>query len=516
MKRYYITTPIYYPNAVPHVGNSYSTIVADVMARYNKLFGLEGYFVTGNDEHSQKIQNTADERGVTPQAHCDEMAENFKAAWKELEIDYNHFFRTSDEWHKEVVQKCLQELFDKGEIYEDTYEGWYSVSEEMFYTDKEVVDGKSPSGREVTRITEKNYFFKMSKYQQQLIDYIESHDNFILPKSRRNEVLGFLKQPLGDLCISRPKSRQSWGIELPFDSDFVAYVWFDALLNYTTAVGLKREGMDDMFEKWWNSADSGVHHLIGKDILTTHCVYWPTMLMALGVKLPKTIFAHGWILNKDNGKMSKSTGGVLSANFFADVVGIEPLRYFLVHDIHLGNDAPISRELVVQSVNNDLANNIGNLLSRSTNLIAKYFDGKTPAGSDDDDATKKIQDLALSTADEVRSKIESFEPSRALEAIVKLLKSTNQFLEEKAPWTTAKTDTAQAGKDLYTALEVLRISAILLSPVLPEKMNSLLEQISADDRSFEAAKKWGLTADGTMMEKSKPLFPRINFDPEAE
>jgi methionyl-tRNA synthetase len=514
MKRFYITTPIYYPNDIPHIGTAYSTILCDILKRYHSLFGRETYFVTGTDEHGQKIQKAAEERGVSPQQHCDEMAENFKAAWSKLEVEYSHFFRTTDDWHKDVVGKCLQELFDKGEIYTDTYEGWYSVSEEIFYTDKEVVDGKSPSGREVTRIKEKNYFFKMSKYQQQLIDYIESHPNFIKPESRKNEVLGFLKQPLGDLCISRPKSRLSWGIELPFDTEYVTYVWFDALLNYATAVGLKQEGKETEFEKWWASEDSGVHHIIGKDILTTHCVYWPTMLMALNISLPKTIFAHGWILNKDNAKMSKSTGGVLSADVFTGIVDVEPLRYFLAHDIHFGNDAPISRDLVVQSVNNDLANNIGNLLSRSTNLIAKYFDGKTPQGSDNDEPTKKIQDLALSTSDLVREKIENFEPSKAMEAIVRLLKATNQFLEEKAPWTTAKTDTVQAGKDLYSAIEVLRISGILLQPVLPTKMDSLLSQIGCDDRTFEATKEWGKTPDGTLMEKGKPLFPRITL-PEA-
>ncbi|MCB0407473.1 MAG: methionine--tRNA ligase [Bdellovibrionales bacterium] len=511
MKRFYVTTPIYYPNAKPHIGTSYSTIMADVLKRYHKLFGREAYFVTGTDEHGQKIQQAAEERGLSPLAHCDEMAENYKTAWKDLEIDYDHFFRTTAEWHIQSVQTCLQKLWDKGEIYADTYEGWYSVSEEIFYTDKEVVDGKSPSGRDVTRIKEKNYFFKMSKYQQQLIDYINNNPGFIEPDVRKNEVLGFLKQPLGDLCISRPKSRLQWGVELPFDTDYVCYVWFDALLNYATAVGLGRTGMESDFEKWWNSDEAGAHHLLGKDILTTHAVYWPTMLMALGYKLPKKIFAHGWILNKDNAKMSKSQGQLATAKDFTDLVGVEPLRYFLAHDIHFGNDAPISIELVVNRVNNDLANNIGNLLSRSSNLIVKYFDGKCPGSSDTDEPTKKLIALAEKAADIVKEKIETFDPSRALEAIILLLNEANRFLEEKAPWTTAKTDVAQAGKDLYSAIEVLRISAILLSPVLPEKMSELLTRVGCQDRSFTAAQKWGLTKEGTPIEKGSPLFPRIEM-----
>lgn len=514
MKRFYITTPIYYPNAKPHIGTAYSTILADIFKRYHSLFGRETYFLTGTDEHGQKIQKAAEDRGLSPQEHCDEMAENYKVAWKDLEIDYDHFFRTTDDWHKTGVQKCLQKLWDKGEIYSATYEGWYSVSEEIFYTDKEVVDGKSPSGRDVVRIQEKNYFFKMSKYQQALIDYIESHPGFIEPEVRKNEVLGFLKQPLGDLCISRPKSRLTWGIELPFDTDYVCYVWFDALLNYATAVGLERPGQEAQFNKWWSSPEAGAHHILGKDILTTHAVYWPTMLMALGIPLPKKIFAHGWILNKDNAKMSKSTGSLATPQDFTDMIGVEPLRYFLAREIHFGNDAPISIELVINRVNNDLANNIGNLLSRSTNLVVKYFDGKSPAASDTDEATERLKKLALGTAAKVQERIEDFDPSRALEAVTTLLSEANRFLEEKAPWTTAKTNVEQAGKDLYSAIEVLRISAILLSPVLPQKMSELLRRLGCQKFDFASAQAWGLTAPRTPIEKGDPLIPRVEMPKE--
>ncbi len=515
MDRFYITTPIYYPNAKPHIGTAYSTVMADILQRYHKLFGRETYFITGTDEHGQKIQKAAEDRGMNPLTHCDEMAENYKMAWKHMEIKYDHFFRTTDEWHKRAVQSALQKLWDKGEIYSDTYEGWYSVSEEIFYTDKEVIDGKSPSGREVTRIKEKNYFFKMSKYQQQLIDYINDNPGFICPDVRKNEVLGFLKQPLGDLCISRPKSRLSWGVELPFDTEYVCYVWFDALLNYATAVGYEQKGKEQEFERWWSSENAGAHHILGKDILTTHAVYWPTMLMALGVKMPKKLFAHGWILNKDNNKMSKSTGDLATPKDFSDLIGVEPLRYFLASEIHFGNDAPVSIEIIVNKINNDLANNIGNLLSRSTNLIAKYFDGQCPGESDTDESTKKLITLAENTAAKVQDRIESFDPSRALEAVIHLLNEANRFLEEKAPWTTAKTNTTQAGKDLYSAIEVLRISAILLRPVLPEKMAELLNRIGCKKRSFEDAKKWGLTPSGTHMEKGQPLFPRVEMPENA-
>lgn len=511
MKRFYVTTPIYYPNAKPHIGTAYSTIIADILKRYHCLFGRESYFVTGTDEHGQKIQKAAEDRGLSPLQHCDEMAENYKVAWKDLEIEYDHFFRTTDEWHKKVVQDCLQKLWDKGEIYSDTYKGWYSESEEIFYTDKEVVDGKSPSGRDVVQIEEENYFFKMSQYQQPLIDYINSHPNFILPEARKNEVLGFLKQPLGDLCISRPKSRLQWGVELPFNKDYVCYVWFDALLNYATAVGLGQDKKQQDFENWWNSSEAGANHLLGKDILTTHAVYWPTMLMALELQLPKTLFAHGWILNKDSEKMSKSKGELATAKDFTNLVGVEPLRYFLAHDIHLGNDAPISRELVINSVNNDLANNIGNLLSRSSNLIVKYFDGICPGESDSDEHTQKLITLAKNTGNTVKDRIEAFDPSRALEAIIHLLKEANRFLEVKAPWTTAKTDLDQAGKDLYTAIEILRISAILLSPVMPQKMDQLLTLIGCQDRSFSASSQWGMTQGKTQIEKAKPLFPRVEL-----
>ncbi len=507
MNQFYLTTPIYYVNDRPHVGTAYSTITADVLIRYHRLFGDETYFLTGTDEHGQKCAQAAAARGLTPKAHCDDMVQNFKRAWSELHIDYDHFFRTTDEFHKTAVQAALQELFDKDQIYAAEYEGWYSVSDEIFYTDKEIVDGKSPTGKDVTRIREKNYFFKMSQYQTRLIDYIEQNPKFIQPDSRRNEVLGFLRQPLGDLCISRPKARMSWGIEFPFDADYVTYVWVDALLNYATAVGYQQPEKSEMFKKWWLEAKP--HHLIGKDILTTHSVYWITLLMALDLPLPKQILAHGWILNKDLNKMSKSSGQTIDPLQLKDVVGAEGLRYFLVRDVHLGNDAPISQDLVIQRINNDLANNMGNLLSRTTNLLEKNFDSKMPNPVGEDEASQKLINSASSLAKKVEISIRDMNPSKALEDIFLVLSEANKYLEDQAPWKMVKTDLQGAGRVLSTAVEVLRIAAILLSPVMPFKMAELLKRLGVEKISFEDAHNFRVLHEGSPIVKPEPLFPRI-------
>ncbi len=519
MKHFYITTPLYYVNDSPHLGNSYSTIMADIFSRYHKLFGDQTLFLTGTDEHGQKCQQAAEKKGLTPQEHCDEMMQKFKEAWADLDIQYDIFFRTTDSFHRIAVQKVLQELFDRGEIYADTYEGWYCVSDEIFYTEKELVDGKSPTGREVQRITEKNYFFRMSRYQQKLIQYINEHPEYIQPESRRNEVLGFLRQPLSDLCISRPKSRLNWGIEIPFDHDYVTYVWFDALLNYATGVGLYQEQRKAEFDQWW--VKGSPVHLIGKDILTTHAVYWSTMLLALGVSLPKTIFAHGWILNRDQNKMSKSKGDVVNPLSLKNRVGVDAFRYFLARDIHFGNDAPFSEELLINRVNTDLANNLGNLLSRVAQLIEKFFSGKIPChsnlhnsnlGQDQDFRTQQLKEVALRLADEVVRDIEGFSLSFALEKIFHLLSETNKYLEEKAPWKLAKTDLVTAGHVLYVTLECLRISAVLLRPVMPQKMTELLNRLGQDhlkNSDVSMAKKWGVIPDQTSILKGEPLFPRL-------
>lgn len=508
--KFYITTPIYYVNDVPHIGHSYTTVVADVLTRFHKLFGDSTFFLTGTDEHGQKVQQAAEKRGFQPQKYVDEIHTRFKETWKDLEINHDHFIRTTDSYHKKYVQECLQKLWDKDEIYIQEYEGLYCVSEEIFYTEKDLVNGKSPLGNEVTLVKEKNYFFKMSKYQQQLIDYINSHPGFISPEFRKNEVLGFLRQPLGDLCISRPKSRLSWGIELPFDTNFVTYVWFDALLNYIS--GLEHKLGRDEAKSFWNEAI----HLIGKDILTTHAVYWPTMLMALGLPLPKQIFAHGWWLMEGNQKMSKSLGNVVSPLDMKNVVGVDGLRYFLTRDIYLGNDAQFSYELVINRINSELANNLGNLLSRSTNLIEKFFAGKSPKPNTQSANAVALAQLGVELAEKVKADVIRMSPNTAVGHVVEFLTQANKYLEDEAPWKKAKESVESASESLYNALEVLRIAGILLSPVMPTKMSELLKRIGyTKEPCFEDAKTWSLTQEGTPIVKGEPLFPRVEIKKDS-
>ncbi|HMQ10689.1 MAG TPA: methionine--tRNA ligase [Oligoflexia bacterium] len=510
MKRFYMTTPLYYVNDTPHIGHAYTTVVADILTRYHRLYGNETLLLTGTDEHGQKVQKAALAANKDPQKHCDEMAQNFTQIWQELNIDYDIFYRTTATDHKAVVQTCLQELFDKGEIYAKEYEGWYAQSEEVFYTEKDLVDGKSPQGNDVEKITEQNYFFKMSAYQDQLVDYIESHDDFILPKSKKNEVLGFLKKPLNDLCISRPKERLSWGIELPFDKNYVTYVWFDALINYAAAVGLKQDEQQETFKQWWQRPNGAIH-LIGKDILMTHAVYWPTMLMALNVDLPKTIFAHGWWLTNNDEKMSKSKGAVVKPLDMKDMVGVDALRYFLIRDIRLGNDAQFSQDLVVTRINTDLANNLGNLLNRVSNLVSKYFDGKMPAMQDLSEEEKHLKNKVLALKAEVKTLIDDMAPDQAVAKIFDVLTLVNQYVDEKAPWKMAKEDVSAAGHVLGFCIETIRVCAILLQPVMPEKMQNLFCRLGVKNTNIDQAEQFSVLNTDVKIEKADPLFPRIDL-----
>lgn len=512
MTRFYLTTPIYYVNDTPHIGHAYTTVVADVLSRYHRLFGHEVKFLTGVDEHGQKVQQATVKHGVEPQAYVDSMAENFKQIWKELSIQYDVFFRTTDDFHKKGVQACLQELYDKGEIYAEDYEGLYSVSEEIFYTEKDLVNGKTPFGNDVVPVKEKNYFFRMSKYQAALIKHIEETPGFIEPEFRKNEVLGFLKKPLHDLCISRPKARLSWGIELPFDKEYVTYVWFDALLNYATGVGYQQAGRKDEFQKWWQ--ETRAIHLLGKDILTTHAVYWPTMLMALGIALPKTIFAHGWWLTESGEKMSKSKGSVVKPLDMKNVVGVDPLRYFLTRDIALGNDAAFSPDLVVSRVNSELANNLGNLLSRVTNLVDKNFAGQLPDWKAAAPETQALLAKNGAVAEQVKAAILRMEPQTAVQVLVDLLNDTNKYIGDRAPWKQVKEDLTAAGETLGAGLEVLRVVGILLSPVMPEKCASILATIGwSKAPAFADATQARAIPTGAPVKKAEPLFPRVEWKP---
>ena len=371
--QFYVTTPIYYVNDQPHIGHAYTTILADVLANYHRLLNAPTHFLTGTDEHGQKVQQAADANGISPQEQCDQTVVRFEALWKRLDITNDDFIRTTEKRHTDVVQATLQELFDRDQIYRAEYEGWYCVGCERFYTEKDLNEGLCPDcGRAVDSIVESNYFFRMSQYQDWLIEYIEGHPEFIQPAFRANETLGFLKnQPLQDLCISRPKSRLSWGIELPFDRDFVTYVWFDALINYISAVGYRSN--EEHFKNWWPCSC----HLIGKDILTTHTVYWPTMLKAMGLEMPKSIFAHGWWLTGRT-KMSKSLGNVVNPMEMIDRYGVGAFRYFLIAEMTLGQDASFTEEAFVKRYNSDLANDLGNVANRVLNMLSRYCDSRIP------------------------------------------------------------------------------------------------------------------------------------------
>ena len=497
MKRFYVTTPIYYVNDKPHIGHAYTTILADVLSRYHRKKGRDVFFLTGLDEHGQKVQQAAEERGVEPKIHCDEMAPRFIELWDELHIQYDDFIRTTEKRHMDVVQNILQKVYDKGDIYEDNYEGLYSVSEERFITEKEADSGHF---RDIKKLKEKNYFFKMSKYQEKLISHIENNSRFIQPVHRKNEVLGFLKSPLNDLCISRPKSRLNWGIELPFDSDYVTYVWFDALINYVSALGF------DSDEKKYNTYWPANLHLIGKDILTTHSVYWPTMLLSVGIKLPKTIFAHGWWLS-DQSKMSKSVGNVVDPLQLIKSYGVDPVRFYLMKEMVLGQDSNFSIESFVKCYNNDLANDFGNLLSRVSNLINKFYNGILVEGEDLSEDGKIVKGCAIETIDKVSKLIDEMKIDDAIDSVFLLIKNVNKFLEVTVPWKVVKTDLKKGGALLFTAAESLRIIALLLAPIMPNRTALVLETLNTKNTKIY----WGGLVIGSKIKTHKPLFPRIEL-----
>ncbi len=502
-KSFYVTTPIYYVNDAPHIGHAYTTVLADVLTRYHRLAGDETFFLTGTDEHGQKVQQAAQKRGVDPKAHCDEFSIRFREAWQGLDISYDHFLRTTDKAHIDFVRARLQDLWDNGHVYAQDYEGWYSTSEERFFNEKELVDGKDPiGGRPVELVREKNYFFRMSGFQQALIAHIDANPDFILPDFRRNEVLGFLRQPLGDLCISRPKARLSWGIELPFDADYVAYVWVDALLNYASAVAGRK--WKDGSALWPSD-----FHLIGKDILTTHAVYWPTLLMGMKLPLPKHLLAHGWWLI-DNAKMSKTTGNVVSPLELKEKYGVDAFRYFLIREMVVGQDASFSEDAFVSRLNFDLANDLGNGLSRILKLGVTGLGGRlTPvAGSTPEDA--ELQRLAQDTVTLVLRKVEELRLSQAAEDSLQLARAVNKYLEQNMPWKLAKA--GEAGLErlntvLFHAAEALRLVFLLMTPMMPGKMRDALAGLGLANAGGEL--RWGAGEYASPLADTLHLFPRI-------
>lgn len=513
---FYVTTPIYYVNDEPHLGHAYTTILADVLARYARLRGRETFFLTGTDEHGQKVQNAAQRRGISPQQQADEMVVRFQAAWKHLDIAYDDFIRTTELRHIGVVEAILRALWDKGDIYLGSYEGWYCVPDERFWTEKDLVGGRCPDcGRSVEHLIEPNYFFRMSAYQGWLIDHIAAHPSFIQPESRRNEVLGFLRKPLGDLCISRPISRLSWGIPLPFDQGYVTYVWFDALINYVTAAGYRVD--EGRFSRLWPS----VMHLIGKDILTTHAVYWPTMLQAVGLPQPRVIFAHGWWVSAGE-KMSKSRGNVVKPLDLADVYGVDAFRYFLMRDMILGHDADFNEEALANRYQGDLANDLGNLLRRTVAMIGQYCGGRIPQPEAIGVVDAELRDLCLALVLQIWGRIESMAVNEALAGVMDMVKEINRYLERAAPWKQARAgpgDRAYAvGQErpirstatvLYTAAEALRLASVLLHPVLPERTAELWRQLGwVPPEPLHDGLCWGHLQPGTWVSAGEPLFPR--------
>ena len=507
-KKFYITTPIYYVNDVPHIGHAYTTIAADVAARFKRLEGYEVFFLTGTDEHGQKVQQAAQNLKVAPQQHVDKLHQRFKELWVKLNISNNDFIRTTEERHKILVCNILQTLFDKDEIYRDSYEGWYCTPCERFWTEKDLQEGDCPEcRRKVEKIKEHNYFFRMGKYREWLVDKIKSDSHFILPASRRNEVLGFLENPLEDLCISRPKSRLPWGIPLPFDEEYVTYVWFDALINYISIHG----SLDEIRASGYWPAD---HNMVGKDILTTHAVYWSTMLKAIGLEPPKNIFAHGW-WTVNGQKMSKSLHNVVEPNELADQFGVDVIRYFLLREVPFGLDGDFSHKALIGRLNSDLANNLGNLLNRTVNMMKKYFDGTIPTPATPGDEDSALESKAREVVDEVRKLYDELAFNKILQKIWDLVDTTNQYIDKTGPWNLAKTD---EGKErlktvMYNAAESLRILGVLLFPFMPKSCESLMLQLglekTIEEQGMRSLDNWGSLPSDTKTQKAKQLFPRI-------
>lgn len=507
-KFYYVTTPIYYVNDKPHIGHAYTTILCDTFARYHRFCGEKVFFLTGTDEHGGKVEKTARERGFAVQDYVDMNAARFRELWKALDITCDDFIRTTEERHKQVVQNILRDLMNKGDIYRGKYKGWYCVPCESFWKAGELLEGNCPDcKRPVQELEEENFFFKLSKYQPWLVDYIQTHPEFIFPVTRRNEILSFLENPLEDLCISRPRSRLGWGIAFPNEPDHVVYVWFDALINYVSAIGF---GISPDFARTW-PADV---QFLAKDIIRQHTVYWPIMLKAMGVEPPLRVLSHGW-WTIEGTKMSKSLGNIVDPLEVVAKYGVDTFRYFLLREVTMGMDGAYSEALLVGRLNNDLGNDLGNLVHRSFAMLGKYFGGKIPSEVSPEAVRNDLRQEAEGLGKKVDCAMRELDVRTSLEEIWSLIRRANKFVEENKPWSMAKDPAkkAELAVVMYTLMESLRVIGIVLTPFLPVTARTLLKELLLpEDPTSKDLGSWGGLVPGGEVGKSEPLFPRVDTE----
>ncbi len=504
-EKFYLTTPIYYPSANFHIGHCYTTIIADAIARYKRLNGYDVFFLTGTDEHGQKIEKKAIEAGVSPKEYVDKIVDNAKDLWKSLDISYDKFIRTTDSEHVVCVQKIFEKLYQQGDIYKGEYKGLYCTPCESFWTETQLKDGKCPDcGRDVHEVKEEAYFFKLSKYQDRLVDYIESHPEFIQPVSRKNEMINnFIKPGLEDLCVSRTSFK--WGIPVTFDDKHIVYVWIDALSNYISALGYLSQD-DSKFKRYW-PADL---HIVGKEIVRFHTIIWPIMLMALGLELPKKVFGHGWLVI-DGGKISKSSGNYQDPREYIAMYGIDAVRYFVLREVPFGNDGNFSVDAMVTRANADLANVLGNLVNRTIGMINKYFDGVVTNTRCSEELDADLIKVALSLRDKVDKDMDKLEVSSALEHIFDLFRACNKYIDETMPWILAKEENKKdrLSTVLYNLVESIRIGTVFLSPFIPSASERIFKQLNTDIKDMFSVNEFGGYVSGTKVGIADPIFQRI-------